>query len=84
MLELSNNIIDEEDSGLGCEHAHGDVVQSQCSCTILSDFDVLGLAINGLYLLVFGQRRDGVFSFQVFIVKDVLSLVGDCEVHEFS
>lgn len=54
MLELSNNIVDKEDGGFGSEHAHGYIVQSQCSCTVLSDFNVLGLAINGLYLLIFG------------------------------
>lgn len=75
MLELSNNIIDEEDSSLGCEHTHRDIVQAQCTSTILPNFNVLSLAINGLYLLVFGQGRDRIFGFQVFIVKDVLSLV---------
>jgi hypothetical protein len=54
MLELSNNIVDKENGGFGSKHAHWNIVQSQCSCAILSNFDILSLAVNGLYLLVFG------------------------------
>lgn len=53
MLELSNDVVDKEDCGFGCKHAHWDVVQSQSSCAVLPDLDILSLAINGLNLLVF-------------------------------
>lgn len=52
MLELSNHIIDKEDSGLGGEHAHRNVVEGQSASSILANLDVLSLAVDGLDLLV--------------------------------
>ena len=53
MLELSHDVVHEEDSGLGGEHASRNVVEGECSSAILSNLDVLGLSEYGLHLLFF-------------------------------
>lgn len=81
MLELPNNFIDKEDSSFGGEHAHGDIIESQGSCTIFTNFDILSFSKYGLKLHSFRKRRTRVFTFHVLIFKNILGLVSDLEVN---
>ena len=82
MLELAHHVVDEEDGGLGGEHAHGDVVERESARAVLADLDVLRLAVDGLDLLVLRQGSDRVLALQVLVLEDVLGLVADREVHQ--
>ena len=84
VLELSDNLVDEEDCGFGGEHAHGDVVEGEGGGGVFADLYVVSLPEDRLHLQGLGQGRGGVLPLEVLALKDVLGLVGNLEVDQFA
>lgn len=84
MLEFSYYFVDKENRGSGGEHTHGNVIESESSCTVLADLYAVSLTVDRLDLLLFRKRRRGVLSFQQLGLKDVLSLISNRKIYKLT
>lgn len=84
VLELSHDIVDEEDGSPCGEHAHWNIVEGQSGRSVFANLYILPFSEDSLNLHWLGKRRSRILAFEIFILENIFCLICDLEVYKLA